>query len=190
MNIYLRYFDDECVVHSVEEALQFIQGIPDFNITPVFEADFKHFAESPQPFPKRYKVRPRVYFIAIKTTAESLDAFKANAKEATEQPIQPLQQRPKESQQSRLSEERPGWYEVVLNFKRVVTSPRTGKADYRDTIFAARLKAISPQDSYNRVIDHLRTRSDVDRRSQFPSIKGKNFQYTYLGIKPFSEINI
>ena len=42
----------------------------------------------------------------------------------------------------------------------------------------------------HRLIDHLRTRSDVDPRSQFPSPKGKNFQYEYLGLKPYEEIAV
>ena len=35
-------------------------------------------------------------------------------------------------------------------------------------------------DCYNRIVDHLRER--VDGRSQFPSAKGKNFRFKYLGM--------
>jgi len=38
---------------------------------------------------------------------------------------------------------------------------------------------MSGQDCYNRIVDHLSQR--VDSRSQFPSAKGKNFKFTYLG---------
>jgi hypothetical protein len=80
---------------------------------------------------------------------------------------------------SKLNEERFGWYEGTLDFKRVQMVPGTGKFQYRDTRFVARLKAASGQDCYNRIIDHLSQR--VDPRSQFPSVKGKNFKFEYLG---------
>ena len=191
MNLYLRYFDDECVVTSVDDALNFISAIPDFNMTPQFEADFRQYAEGPLPYPKRYKVRSRVYFIVIKTTAATIEEFKAHGKadegemavsEETTTPAQSTR-RLKEQILSRLTDEKPGWYEGSIFFKRVVVVPETGKFDYKDTTFVARVKAHSPQDCYNRIIDHLRTRSDIDPRSQFPSVKGKNFKYTYLGMK-------
>ncbi len=67
-----------------------------------------------------------------------------------------------------------------LTFKRVVLIPATGKHEYRDTRFVARCKALSGVDCYNRVVDYLR--QHVDNRSQFPSAKGKNFQFSYLGM--------
>ena len=66
-----------------------------------------------------------------------------------------------------------------LDFKRVLLIPGTGKFQYRDTQFVARLKAISGLECYERMIDYLRER--VDDRSQFPSPKGKNFKFRYLG---------
>lgn len=191
MNLYLRYFNDECVVTSVDEALAFISGIEGFKFTPDFEADFRQYVESPQPYPKRYKVRPRVYFIVIKTTAATLEEFKANGKgnDDFEAP-KAIRQTYKEQIVQRLNDELPGWYEGTVNFKRVVYIPRTGKYDYCDTTFSAILKARSAQDCYNRIIDHLRSRPDVDPRSQFPSVKGRNFQYTYIGLKPLSQINV
>ncbi|MBP5771607.1 MAG: hypothetical protein J6W75_09645 [Bacteroidaceae bacterium] len=205
MNLYIRYFDEEVVVTSVEEALEFIRGIQGFNVTPQFEDDFRQYVEGTMPYPKRYKVRARVYFIVIKTLASSLAEFKANGKgtigdevllpEAESMvegdfPPSPARTsvRPKELMQLRLNEEMPGWYEGTIYFKRVVRHPETGKCDYRDTTFVARVKAHSALDCYNRIIDHLRTRSDVDPRSQFPSPKGKNYRYIYLGLKPYSEI--
>lgn len=205
MNLYIRYFDDEVVVKSVEEALQFIAGIQGFNMTPQFEDDFRQYVESPMPYPKRYKVRARIYFIVIKTTAESLEEFKANGKASQE--TKDLEEgsfqeddgsmdrpraflRPKDQALLRLNDEMPGWYEAEVNFKRVVRNAVTGKFDYVDTIFVARVKAFSGMDCYNRVIDHLRTRSDIDPRSQFPSAKGKNFHFTYLGFKPYEEVAV
>ena len=78
-----------------------------------------------------------------------------------------------------LTEETAGWYEGELDFKRVVMIPATGKHEYRDTHFVADVKAMSGQDCYNRIVEHLRER--VDNRSQFPSSKGKNFHFRYLG---------
>lgn len=203
MNLYIRYFDDEVVVKNVNEALDFIAGIEDFNITPQFEADFRQYVEGSMPYPKRYKVRTRVYFIVIKTTAETLEEFKANGKtqqsetevmgemeegNVAENP-RPFM-RPKDQALMRLNDEAPGWYEGVVNFKRVVRNAHTGKFDYVDTTFAARVKAWSGIDCYNRIIDHLRTRGDIDPRSQFPSAKGKNFHFTYLGLKPYEEVAV
>ena len=51
---------------------------------------------------------------------------------------------------------------------------------YQDTTFSALLKADSGQDCYNRIIDHLKNRQDVDLRSQFPSAKGNNFEFKFI----------
>ena len=80
--------------------------------------------------------------------------------------------------------------EATINFKRVVVKPQTGKCQYIDTEFAARIKAYSGIDCYNRMIDHLRTRVDIDQRSQFPSAKGKNFNFKYLGLKPYKDVAV
>ena len=56
----------------------------------------------------------------------------------------------------------------------------TGKYEYRGTIFVAQCKSVSGIDCYNRIVDYLRDR--VDSRSQFPSAKGKNFNFRYLGM--------
>ena len=79
-----------------------------------------------------------------------------------------------------LNEEREGWYEGELDFKRVVLIPASGKHEYRDTHFVARCKALSGWDCYNRIVEYLKDR--VDNRSQFPSAKGKNFRFKYLGM--------
>ena len=103
------------------------------------ENDIRDYVASDVFYPKRYKVRQRVYFIIIKTTAATM-----------------------------------------LDFKRVVMIPATGKHEYRDTHFVVQCKAMSGIDCYNRIVDHLRGR--VDTRSQFPSAKGKNFHFKYLGM--------
>jgi hypothetical protein len=144
------------------------------------------------PFPKRYKVRARVYFIVIKTLAATIEEFKANGKnaEAAGEEGKRATLRPKDQIQMRLNDELPGWYEGSILFKRVVINQETGKYDYRDTSFVAVVKAYSAMDCYNRIVDYLRSNENIDPRSQFPSPKGKNYQYTYLGLKPYSELNV
>ncbi len=174
MNLYIRYFNNETLVHSADEAIDFLCSIPEIEMTPDLEHDIRSYASSDVYFPKRYKVRPRVYFIVIKTSAKTLKDFKD--KKAL---------RGNGSDKggnlalAELNTNKPGWYEGVIDFKRVVLVPGTGKHEYRDTHFVARCKAVSPIDCYNRIVDYLQSR--VDHRSQFPSAKGKNFHYHYLG---------
>lgn len=177
MNLYLRYFDKETLVYSVDEAIDFLATIPEIGMSPDLEADIRDYYQSDVFYPKRYKVRPRVYFIIIKTEANTMLDFKE--KKAL-RPADHTQKDIAAPVVARLNQEREGWYEAQLDFKRVVMIPSTGKHEYRDTHFVANVKAISGIDAYNRVVDHLRGR--VDGRSQFPSAKGKNFKFRYLGM--------
>ena len=176
MNLYLRYFDNETLVYNVEQALDFLASIPDIQVTPDMEDDIRAYAEGDVFYPKRYKVRPRVYFIIIKTEAETMLDFKQKKALRTNDVVQ----RKDTSVLMHLTEERDGWYEGTIDFKRVVFLPATGKHEYRDTHFVAQCKSISGLDCYNRIIDYLKDR--VDSRSQFPSAKGKNFSFRYLGM--------
>ena len=184
MNLYLRYFDNETLVHSVEEAIDFLSSISDINMTEELEADIRDYAASDVYYPKRYKVRSRVYFIVIKTLAQTMLDFKQ--KKAVHPNNIPGNNLSNDRRQSadnplaRLNEKKLGWYEGELDFKRVVMVPSTGKFEYRDTKFVARCKATSGMDCYNRIIENLRDR--VDARSQFPSAKGKNFHFKFLGM--------
>ena len=177
MNLYLRYFDYETLVCTVEEAFDFLRSIPDIELTPELERDIREYAQSDMTFPKRYKVRSRVYFIIIKTMAATMLDFKQ--KKALRSQVEPQDGQPMSNQQG-LYEERAGWYEGEFDFKRVVMTPGTGKFEYRDTHFVARCKAMSGIDCYDRIVDYLRER--VDSRSQFPSAKGKSFRFRYLGM--------
>ncbi len=176
MNLYLRYFDKETLVTSIDEAINFLASIDEIGMNPMLEADIREYVNSDVFYPKRYKVRPRVYFIIIKTEAQTMQDFKdkkavrpaAVAKERNASPVV-----------MKLNENRFGWYECTMDFKRVLMVPGTGKFQYRDTRFVVQLKGNSGIDCYNRIVEHLRER--VDERSQFPSAKGKNFHFTYLG---------
>jgi hypothetical protein len=145
-------------------------------MNPVLEADIRQYAGSDVFYPKRYKVRPRVYFIIIKTDAATMEDFKE--KKALH-PMPTSSSKANAPALVKLNEIRPGWYEGMIDFKRVLLVPGTGKFQYRDTQFIANVKAESGMDCYNRIVEHLRER--VDDRSQFPSAKGKNFKFRYLG---------
>lgn len=178
MNLYIRFFDFETLVYSVDEALAFLASIPEIGMDENLEADIRDYVASDMHYPKRYKVRPRIYFIIIKTTAQSLQDFKEK------KALNPVPQKPAvenaQSTVTRLTQVQEGWYEGQLFFKRVVMIPQTGKFEYQDTQVVYQCKAVSPLDCYDRIVEYLRDR--VDSRSQFPSAKGKNFKFKYLGM--------
>jgi len=182
MNLYLRYFDKETLVTNIDDALDFLRSIQEIGMSPSLEADIRDYVNSNVFYPKRYKVRQRVYFIIIKTTAATMLDFKQKKALHSMPPVNPgIDKRDMAvSVVNRLNEEQAGWYEGALDFKRVVMVPTTGKHEYRDTHFVAQCKAMSGIDCYNRIVAHLRGR--VDNRSQFPSAKGKNFHFKYLGM--------
>jgi len=175
MNLYLRFFDNETLVTSVDDAIAFLADIPEVGMNEALEADIREYAASDVRYPKRYKIRPRIYFIVIKTEAATMQDFKEKRN------VQPADQKDsnKATIMLALNTKREGWYEGVIDFKRVVLQPATGKFGYIDTHFVARCKAVSGMDCYNRIVSYLRGR--VDSRSQFPSAKGKSFEFTYLG---------
>ena len=179
MNLYLRYFDRETLVTTVDEAIDFLANISEIGMDAVLEKDIRDYVASDVFYPKRYKIRPRVYFIIIKTDAANMQDFK-DKKAVHSAPTLSVRERNAMPVVAKLNEERYGWYERMLDFKRVLLVPGTGKFQYGDTRFVARVKAESGIDCYNRIVEHLQER--VDERSQFPSAKGKNFKFTYLGM--------
>src|SRR5574344_778280 len=112
MNLYLRYFDKETLVTNVDDALDFLHSIPDIGINRDLDADIRDYVASDVFSPKRYKVRPRVYFIIIKTTAGNMQDFKE--KKAVHPSIGPSMDRHEltANAMTRLTEENPGWYEI------------------------------------------------------------------------------
>ena len=176
--MYLRYFDKEILVSTVDEAIDFLRSIDDIEMNPLLEADIREYVASNIYYPKRYKVHPRVYFIIIKTDAQSMQDFKEKRAVHDAGDAVPASKATAPAL-VRLNEIRDGWYEGIVDFKRVLMVPGTGKFQYRDCQFVARLKAISGMECYERMVDYLRER--VDDRSQFPSPKGKNFKFRYLG---------
>lgn len=208
MNLYLRYFDSEILVTNVNDALSFLSSISEIGFNDRIAQDVRQYFESDNRFPKRYKVRPKIYFIMIKTDASTMREFKEyrarSVSKANSEPAEPERREPRRTGYGEpdmppmddrryadpatdaLYEEHAGWYEGVCDFRRVVVNPVSGKNEYRDTHFVARCKALSGMDCYNRIISHLRSR--VDDRSQFPSPKGRNFAFTFLGeCKPLAD---
>jgi hypothetical protein len=160
----------------VDDAIAFLADIDEIGMNPILEKDIRNYVKSDVFYPKRYKIRPRVYFIIIKTEAATMQDFKdKKALHSVDGPSKGAA-----PAVMRLTEERFGWYEGTIDFKRVQQVPGTSKFQYRDVHFVACCKAMSGQDCYNRIVDHLCQR--VDSRSQFPSPKGKNFRFRYLGL--------
>ena len=190
MNIYARYFNQEALLHNYDELMGFLSSIPEIPITQRMEEDVKEYLDSDMPYPKRYKIRPRVYFILIKTNADTMDEFKANHKEEgelsqsgptkPEMLAEPVYNK-KDIKMVQLAEQHTGWYLGTIVFKRVIQISGTTKFRYEDTTFQAYVRATSGQECYNRIIEHLKNRSEVDLRSQFPSARGSNFTFEFVG---------
>ena len=185
MNLYIRYFAHEAFVKSVDEAVDFLRTIPEIKVEQPLINRINAFYTGTSIYPYHLKVSFNNYVIIIKSDAESMEEFKDQQKKREEQKNDPkhaaVVTERRRTIQDILNEPRYGWYEASLTFKRVVLIPETSKFQYKDTLFRVRLKAQSPMDCYNRIVDHLRNRQDVDSRSQFPSSKSSNFFYTYLG---------
>lgn len=183
MNLYLRFFNDEVLVENADQAIDFLSQLPDIKLDDSLRHELVRYVESNNPYPKRFKISSKVYFIVIKTTANTMEEFKAYSADATPSAVSEENggEAEKESQNHVMAEENPGWYHATIKFKRVLAKEGTGKFHYVDTDFEAKLKAHSTQDCYNRVVDHLRNRADIDPRSQFPSIRGRNFKAEFLG---------
>ena len=183
MNLYVRYFDHEYLAKSVDDALEFLSSIPEIKLESNAASRITTFLNSSNLYPFRLKVSHSNYVLFLKTEAENLEQFKeeeALRKEQKIDRVSTMAER-KKSIIDALNEENIGWWEAGLTFKRVLIIPETGKCKYVDTPFRARLKAVSAIDAYNRIVDHLKSRPEVDPRSQFPSAKSEKFEYQFIG---------
>lgn len=176
MNLYIRFFDEETLVNSVEEALAFLASLGDVEVNESIRSELEKFMSSSAMYPKHIKVSQRSFFIAIKTTASTMEEFKAKGAGQGK----PEKVAGKEAMAS-YSKSQPGWYAAKITFKRVIQNPETQKSQYVDTPFVCKVLANSPQECYDKVLDHLRGRQDIDPRSQFPSIKSEKFEFDFLG---------
>ncbi len=173
MNIYVRYFDQEALASSYEELMEFLTSIPEIPVTPELMDSVRAYMDSPLPYPKRYKVRPRVYFILIKTTAQSMQEFKTYKSQELNIDDGAEDEAITNSDEDKF--ETLNWYEAKLTFKRVIVLPDTEKCQYVDTDFAAYIKASSESECYTKIKDYLTHHPDVDARSQIPSAKSNYF---------------
>ncbi len=213
MNIYARYFDHDTLAHNLDELLSFLASIPEIPLSKRMIDDVKAYVDSDLPYPKRYKIRPRVYFILIKTEAQTMEEFKqrrigqptatgdfpltdnpaqnevgkpsfTQRAEATPSALNaPVRMGRKELRMAELTQRRLGWYRAALTIKRVITIPNTQKCEYKDTRFEAYVNAANGQQCYDKIIEHLRNRPELDSRSQLPSARGNNFEFEYLGTR-------
>lgn len=181
MNIYVRYFDHEALVYSADELLNFLTSLPDVELDEELVENVRDYVNGNLMYPKRYKIRPRVYFILIKTTAQTMEEFRANKKQKQSLPPEMTVMSKKELRSTMLTEQQTGWYYCSLTFKRVVMIGNSGKFSYQDTIFSAFLRGVSGQDCYDKIVAHLKGRQDVDYRSQYPSARGSRFSFEYVG---------
>ena len=53
MNIYVRYFNQDALVYSYDELMDFLASIQEIPITPRLEEDVRAYVESEMPYPKR-----------------------------------------------------------------------------------------------------------------------------------------
>lgn len=183
MNLYVRYFDSETLATNIDEVAEFVFSIKEINVDQSALTRIKNFWESSNLYPFRLKVSFSNYILFLKTEAHDLSEFKYFEQLKKENKIDAMPQGNSEKRRSTLeilNEEKEGWYEASILFKRVVQIRDTNKFQYKDTRFKVRLKALSPMDCYNRIVEHLRNRQDVDPRSQFHSAKSANFTYKFL----------
>ena len=182
MNIYARYFDQETVASSFEELITFLTAIPEISVTTELLDNVKAYVDSPLPYPKRYKLRPRVYFILIKTNAKNIQEFKSKRiKDGNNAPHHTPAQTYRDDRAAQLTENLPGWYKVALCIKRMVFIKEIQKFQYQNNTIKAYINANSPLECYHRLTDYFKTRKDIDARSQIPAAKSDSFKFQYIG---------
>lgn len=182
-NLYIRYFDREVVVSSIDDAMDFLDSIKEIKIETNVADRIMAFMDSKDTFPFRLKVSYSNYILFLKTDAVDLREFREMEmmrKERMDNNRSMSMADRKRNILDGLRAINPGWYQGSLLFKRVVLIPGTNKFEYQDTRFTARCKANSAMDCYERIIAHLKGRHEIDPRSQFPSAKSCNFDYKYL----------
>lgn len=186
MNLYIRYFNNEHLAKSIDEAIDFLVSLNEIKVDNNVANRLTTFLNSSNLYPYRLKVSYSNYVLFLKTEAESLEQFKIEEQRRKEQKAQDASHPQTMAERKRsiidaLNEQHVGWYDAWVLFKRVITIPQTQKCQYVDTRFRVRCKANSAMDCYNRIISHLKSRKDIDQRSQFPSAKSNNFDYKFLG---------
>lgn len=211
MNLYIRYFDSETLVSNVEDAIAFLAGIREIGMNQKIADDIRAYHESDNKFPKRYKVRPKIYFIMIKTDATNMHEFKdyrnrsVNKANVDEQPVaKNVQQQPVEHVVKPKVPREPefpfGGHRERNNANTVLAALHTERFGWYEAEYDFKRVVVIPTTGKNEYRDtHFVVRCKaasgidcynrvvdylrdcVDSRSQFPSAKGKSFSYKYLG---------
>ncbi|MBQ0022730.1 MAG: hypothetical protein KBT29_05780 [Prevotellaceae bacterium] len=185
MNLFVRYFDRECLAKSIDEAMDFLKSIEEIKLDNNVANRISTFLNSSNLYPFRLKVSYSNYVLFLKTEAETIEQFKEEEQLRKEQrAVEGAKSSMAEKKKTildALNEEHVGWYDACITFKRVVLIPQTQKFQYIDTRFRVKCKAVSAMDCYNRMMDHLKGRKEIDKRSQFPSAKSPSFEYKFLG---------
>ena len=60
MNIYVRFFDFDTLVSDEDGVIQFLQAIPDVELTDEIVDEIKDYINSETTYPKRLKIRPHI----------------------------------------------------------------------------------------------------------------------------------
>ena len=60
MNIYARYFNQDILVHSFDELMDFLSSIQEIPITQRLVDKERAYVQSDMPYNRRYKIKPRV----------------------------------------------------------------------------------------------------------------------------------
>lgn len=183
MNLFIRYFNHEALAHDVDEAVDFLRSIGEIKVDGNTANRINDFLNSNNTYPFRLKVSYSNYVLFLKTDAETTEEFHRLEQEnkAVRNDGRNMSNADKKRMQMEaLSASRPGWYEGSIVFKRVLVDAVTNKCRYIDTPFVVRCKADSPVDCYNRIIDHLKSRADIDPRCQYPSVRSNSFSYKFV----------
>ncbi|MBQ9641023.1 MAG: hypothetical protein IJV06_05640 [Bacteroidaceae bacterium] len=184
MNLFIRYFSHETLAHNVNEAIEFLGTINEIKLDGTVPGRISNFLYSNNTFPFRLKVSYSNYVLFLKTEAETLEEFHILEQKAKEEKAEGKGQSladKKRSIMEALNESHSGWYEGNITFKRVTVDKVTNKCKYIDTQFSVRCKAQSAMHCYERIIDHLKSRPEIDPRSQYPSVRSNNFTFKFLG---------
>lgn len=180
MNLYIRYFNYEALATNMDDVVNFISTIEEIHMDDNAYDRIAKFMDSDNSYPFRLKVSYSNYILFLKTEARNLEEFKEWEQNRSQVNHMSMAER-KRLIMEQLEQKQEGWYDASIMFKRAVVIPESGKCQYFDNTFRAKVKAESAVDCYNQMIEHLQNRQDIDPRSQFPSVKSDNFIHVFLG---------
>ena len=177
MKYYVRYFENETLVETMKEVVDFLSALPDVELDDSCIQQLTTYITTKERGSKKIFMPNHRSFLVIKTTTATLEEFKANNQKNAEQ----NEERPASSRLSAIDAEQKGWYECKLSFQRIVTNPDTKKCFYYNDSLEAKVVANSARDAHEQMVRYLQNNPEVDERSQMPAPTSKNFTWKYLG---------